>query len=546
VIQYDLLAEPLISITTPDVVAPTMVSLPELYAALVRDEVTDFPALRPHQRHVWHAFLVQVGALAMHRGGATAPPDTAESWRALLSILTPGSEQVGAWALVAPMGQAALLQPPDPGADVSKAKIVESPDSLDMLVTSRNHDVKRGVMRSARPEHWLYALVSLQTQEGVFGRDNYGISRMNGGFSSRPGFAMIPSGGVGRRVVRDLACLLKLRGEMLKSGTHFKSSGGVGLLWLLPWDGTTSLSMKGLDPFYVEICRRARLRVTGAARLEAMCWGSKMARIESGSLRGVTGDPWAPVVRDEKGTKALTCEPATISYRRLTPLLFPRFGDPMAAQRAPLQHIFSTDDPSGLSLSVTGLVRGQGATEGLHTRRIAVSNTRRTFMAETPTDAIAALAHERVQLAGEFVRTVFYPSALTVFTAAPSEGERERDDDTAKKRSGSWCLKLESAIDDDFFERLDDEAGAPTPDDASMLRREWLNDIGARGRTLLSELIRSAPDAAMRHYRVRVRATDRYTSAFARFLRDAGFEPTLVATSIDCDANTIQSGDDDE
>lgn len=545
-IQYDLLTEPFISIATPGVVAPKMVSLPELYAALVRDEVTDFPALRPHQRHVWHAFLVQVGALAMHRCGATTLPGTADRWRALLRDLTPGSEQDGAWALVAPMGQAALLQPPDPGADVSKAKLIESPDLLDMLVTSRNHDVKRGIVRRARPEHWLYALVSLQTQEGVFGRDNYGISRMNGGFSSRSGFAVIPSGGVGRRVVRDLASLLELRVDMLNSGTHFKSSGGAGLLWLLPWDGTTSLSMNTLDPFYVEICRRVRLRVTGSARLEAMCWNSRTARIESGSLRGVTGDPWAPVVRDEKGTKALTFEPATISYRRLTPLLFPRVSDPMAAQRAPLQRVFATDDPSGLSLSVTGLVRGQGATEGLHMRRIPVSNTRRSFMAQTPTDAIAALAHERVRLAGEFVRTVFYPSALTVFTAAPSEGERERDDDTAKKRTGSWCLKLESVIDDDFFERLDDEAGAPTPDDASTLRREWLIDLGARGRMLLADVIRSAPDAAMRHYRVRVRATDRYSSVFARFLRNAGFEPTLVATSIDSEANTIRSGDDDE
>ena len=39
-------------------------SLPEVYAALLADGVDAFPALRPHQRHAWHAFLVQLGAMA--------------------------------------------------------------------------------------------------------------------------------------------------------------------------------------------------------------------------------------------------------------------------------------------------------------------------------------------------------------------------------------------------------------------------------------------------------------------------------------------------
>ena len=42
-------------------------SLPEVYAALMADDAEAFPALRPHQRHAWHAFLVQLGAMAVHR-----------------------------------------------------------------------------------------------------------------------------------------------------------------------------------------------------------------------------------------------------------------------------------------------------------------------------------------------------------------------------------------------------------------------------------------------------------------------------------------------
>ena len=59
-------------------------TLPEIYAALMHDEIDAFPALRPHQRHAWHAFLVQLGALAMHRAGLSDPPAEAEAWRRLL------------------------------------------------------------------------------------------------------------------------------------------------------------------------------------------------------------------------------------------------------------------------------------------------------------------------------------------------------------------------------------------------------------------------------------------------------------------------------
>ena len=50
-------------------------SLPGVYAALMDKDnpVSTFPALRPHQRHAWHAFLVQLarwrctGRMSPHR-----------------------------------------------------------------------------------------------------------------------------------------------------------------------------------------------------------------------------------------------------------------------------------------------------------------------------------------------------------------------------------------------------------------------------------------------------------------------------------------------
>ena len=64
--RYNLLTDQLIRTRTNDH-APHSMSLPNVYSALMRDEVAGFPALRSHQRHPWHAFLVQLGALAVHR-----------------------------------------------------------------------------------------------------------------------------------------------------------------------------------------------------------------------------------------------------------------------------------------------------------------------------------------------------------------------------------------------------------------------------------------------------------------------------------------------
>ena len=70
--MYNILAEHLIRMDISDG-SRLVASLPEVYAALMADEVDAFPALRPHQRHAWHAFLVQLGAMAMHRADLGYP-----------------------------------------------------------------------------------------------------------------------------------------------------------------------------------------------------------------------------------------------------------------------------------------------------------------------------------------------------------------------------------------------------------------------------------------------------------------------------------------
>ena len=85
-----ILEDPIIRISTSNG-SLVWASLPAVYDALMRDEVDAFPALRPHQRHAWHAFLVQLGALAIHRAGLNGPPDNADEWRRILRGSLPTS-----------------------------------------------------------------------------------------------------------------------------------------------------------------------------------------------------------------------------------------------------------------------------------------------------------------------------------------------------------------------------------------------------------------------------------------------------------------------
>ena len=94
-----LLNDPLIRVRLTDG-STTAMSLPDVYGAMSADDIEAFPALRPHQRHAWHAFLAQLGVIALHRAGQNAPPRTAADWRRLLKSLTPEFSDEAPWRLI--------------------------------------------------------------------------------------------------------------------------------------------------------------------------------------------------------------------------------------------------------------------------------------------------------------------------------------------------------------------------------------------------------------------------------------------------------------
>src|ERR1700730_5058144 len=206
-------------------------TLPGLYAAFMADRVNDMPALRPHQRQPLHAFLAQIGALALLKSACDAPPKTEADWAALLrGLILEHPDDAPRSLVVEDVFKPALLQPPIPEGRIDALKdCEETPDASDRLVASKNHDLKAARMLAASPEQWFFALLTRQTMDGFLGQGNYGISRMNSGFGSRPMVGLVPKGGWGAWLRRDIVRLVDLRHESFSGEglSPYKLTGGI-------------------------------------------------------------------------------------------------------------------------------------------------------------------------------------------------------------------------------------------------------------------------------------------------------------------------------
>ena len=382
----NLLSEPAISVDSG-----AKLSLPGLLSAMARDEVRQFPGLRPHQRPAWHMFLVQLGALAVWRSSFPAVPTETSDWVEMLRKLTPDVADDAAWRLVGEDSAVpAFLQPPDPGG--LKWNTVPTPDGLDILITSRNHDVKQSIARRSIAEDWLFALVSLQTTAGYDGRGNYGIARMNGGSSSRPMLGLAPASGRDHRVnpsrwwLRDVEQLLERR-RRYGVGNAPGREGGPAILWCLDWPESIQLDLGALDPWFVEVARRVRLLETDRG-LAAVRANSKGPRIHSRIYKGRVGDPWAPVHRTEG--KSLTLGGGDFDYRRLSNMMFSGDWDVPA-----LAKLGNTEKADDRLLVAEAFSRGNSKTEGFRSRTVPVpSNVVRVFRSPAAADLSQQLMAE--------------------------------------------------------------------------------------------------------------------------------------------------------
>ena len=495
--MYNILTDRLIRIDTSDR-SRVRASLPDVYVALMADDVEAFPALRPHQRHAWHAFLVQLGAMAMHKAGLSEPPDASKEWADLIRALTPEFPGDEPWQLVVEdITTPGFMQPPANSEDRlgDYKSRVETPDELDVLVTSKNHDLKSAIAVAGDHDDVMLALVTLQTSEGFSGAGNYGISRMNGGLGNRPAFSMTPSTRTAIHVRRDISALLDSREKLLNDFPM--RDGGLGLLWVLPWDGTKgeALLPTALDPFYIEICRRIRLRIGEDGHLSAIRSTSKSARIESKALNGVIGDPWTPINRKEG--KSLTLAAGGFTYKRIVDYLV-EWDRPILC--SPTDEEVSSEEE--MQLVARGMVRGQGKTEGYYERAIPIRKKLRfAMLPRAATDDLGQIATRRIEEIGTVQRILSH--AIQLFLG---RGEVDKISSEHRKLARPWLNRLDEIVDVRFFEDLQTELEADESQERQRIHTEWLEGVVHHARDILADAINYLPCPGIERYKARVAA----------------------------------------
>ena len=508
--MHNLLADPLIRVRLANGTSASM-SLPEVYEAMAADGVAAFPALRPHQRHAWHAFLAQLGVIAVQRSDLATPPRHASEWRVLLRNLTPQFSADEPWRLIVddPAQPAFMQCPAPPGLSQYRGRIA-TPDDLDILVTAKNHDVKQAVSINAAPDDWVMALVDLQTMAGFLGAGNYGVARMNGGFSARPCLGLAPvDGGLGAHLFSDMRRMLAGRTALLNDHPeYFKPENGLALLWLEPWEGTTSIDLRELDPYFIEVCRRVRLRMEGRT---IMAWtaASKAARVAAKHAHGNVGDFWTPV--DVKNATALSLSNVGFRYDRLAKLMFDR----ASYDLPPAMRIDSTR-PEGSKVVARGVAGGQGKTDGYHERSdiLFAGPTVAAFGRPDQRDALALISEAQIDEVREVERALRFGIAVAASGGKPAEDLTKTD----RMHANPYARRLDEAVDAVFFAFLDRRFVAPDDEERAAARAAFARHMISAARALLDEAMNAVPCPAVWRYRAQAKAT----SAFQGRLRRAG------------------------
>jgi len=488
------------------------VTLPDLLARLSDGEPTTLTALQAHQQHAVHAFLVQLAAIALSRAGEDRIEHDEAAWKALLlgAAERDGAGPEAFTLIVGDLSKPAFLQPPVPEGKLAALKNEHDRPTadLDVLITAKNHDVKIDRVDKPTVEHWIFALITLQTMQGFLGAGNYGIARMNGGFSSRPCVAFAPGYSEAERFRRDVRLLLERRDSLIEN-FGFGQRGTLGLVWCKPWDGTTSLAFDELDPFFIEICRRIRLSLAEDGAVVAYRGTSKAARIDAKESNGNTGDPWNLVSRDGK---ALTMPEAGFTYDRVQDFLF---GEWQAGAAGDLQ-------PEKDHLWVGQvLVRGQGKTGGYHERWVPVPPKARMRLARSEDRAeLAKRSKDWVSFAGTARLRILKPALLTLLQGAP---EQLKFDDN---RVDPYLQKLDQAIDDEFFQLLFEHADE-APDEANVLFQRRLIEMA---RAQLDEAGQGLPIPNARRWRARAQAERVFEGASRNHFK-AAFPPKTATSN---------------
>lgn len=505
---HNFLTEPMISVRYRDGESAQL-TLPGVLHRLATAEIDAFCALRRHQRQSWFCFLVQLGAIALHRAELTVADAGAAGeadWRDWLRALT--NRSVEPWCLVvADLSKPAFFQPPVAELTLAGWNLEVCADALDILITSKDHDVKSETTFYPSPEQWLFSLVSVQTTGGYEGRSINGIVRMNGGFASRALVAHAPGQDFSPRWRRDAAQLLTHRHEIADAESL---AGSHALLWLPSWDGNDSLALGELDPLFIECCRRIRCTVH-LGTVVASRTGTTAQRVAAKERSGCVGDPWLPIGVKER--KALTISEQGFSYAKVVELLFSGDYSLGWASKAQL-------GDAGLLCQV--LARGQGQTAGLQERWVLLpEKVRRSFRAIAG-DPLAERAQDWVKWAAIGRTKVLRPALLLLQQSGTDKLKADA------KTADAWTQRFDAMVDSSFFEQLWTCVDLST----EAAQRHWGAWLFDAATDLLNQAIDATPFSGPRKYRA--------IAAAEGLLRGAAYKNGLLI-KVDAEQNSATS-----
>ena len=298
---------------------------------------------------------------------------------------------------------------------------------------------------------------------------------MNGFYSSRVLVDRRPNRRWGPRVDRAIRMLLARRADILERAGDdlYRSTQGLGLVWLRPWDTDTQIRMSELDPFFVEVCRRLRLTATAEGRIAALKRPSDHARIAAAALKGNLSDPWVPINTGKGEATALTVSSTGFDYRLAQRILLDHkaLKPPIALRELPHEHGLDSE------IHMAVLVRGQGKTEGLHERIIPLPHSiaiRMPFDEDEEDSAqniLAELSQQMVNTAAKARKVL--RQAILVYLQGPEHPNFKRADAT------STLTRYDRAVDRRFFDSLfrTTEAGS---NDTNRRWQQFLNEEAFR------------------------------------------------------------------
>lgn len=503
----NLLMDPLFRVVTEK--GPERLNLPALLAGLGKRSIRHLVGIQRHQYDAFHVFLCYLAGAVLTRSGSQNPVQDEAFWMEGLLGLA-GHAGDDAWQLVPGSdAKSAFMQPPLLGDERGASSVMTTPDQLDLLLTAKNHDLKQARATAAQVDTWIYALVNLQTMSGFGGQGNYGISRMNSGYGNRSIVELSRKRGAGQRWIDAIKRLIEHREYVLGESFGYDPTGLV-LVWIKPWDGNTSLRLSELDPFYIEICRRIRLRGPGIIE-SAEFYPSRQPRISAGELKGVVGDPWLPVdlkgigQAKDGGSKALTFPPTGITAEHMRRLLFED-----GLQTSALQKPFPgwKDD---LWLSASVLVRGQGITEGFHSWEVQIpeQKTMRIFRKSSERDTLEKLSREAIDSAAKMQYRILKPAVYAYVLGAPEK--LDLDDPYGNSAWTRASRQFEALWSLEYFPWL---FSVPESFDYEKEHHRWVKILQQRALRVLQGVEEGMATHSGRQYRIRTEARSRFWGGF--------------------------------